>query len=186
MTPSQSWPRRNTLVYGRPGEGRRRSNRKSLWLLPVKSFSCRSDGWRGGEGPEGPGQGGGGGGQEEGGGAAEHPSLFGPSAAAPRPQGQGYRAAGQWEIIWSVKDLQYLQVVAQLARSSALPSSSRNFHHGRLYNYVLPAPRVSWSSPLPPRGPGGPAWLTATELQDRPDVLQDKVLYVPVYSCIQL
>ena len=38
------------------------------------------------------------------------------------------------------------------------------------------SPGVTWASSLPPRGSGGgPAWLTATELQDREDVLQDKV-----------
>ena len=34
------------------------------------------------------------------------------------------------------------------------------------------SPGVTWASSLPPRGSGGgPAWLTATELQDREDVL---------------
>ena len=35
---------------------------------------------------------------------------------------------------------------------------------------------VTWSTTLPPRGHGGgPAWLTASELEDREDILQDKV-----------
>ena len=66
-------------------------------------------------------------------------------------------------------------MVAQLGKTTVLQPQSRNFQHGRLYNYVLPPPRVTWKTTEPPRGPGGPAWLTASELQDRPEVLQDKV-----------
>ena len=77
-----------------------------------------------------------------------------------------------------------LQIVAQLGRTSLLRPSSRNFDHGRLYNYVLPAPRVTWRSKEPPRGSGGPGWLTATEQRDRPEVLQDKVRYLAhLLSC---
>ena len=36
-------------------------------------------------------------------------------------------------------------------------------------------PGVTWSSLLPPRGSTGPSWLTASEMEDREDVLQDKV-----------
>ena len=74
--------------------------------------------------------------------------------------------------------------MAQLGRTSLLRPSSRNFDHGRLYNYVLPAPRVTWRSKEPPRGSGGPGWLTATEQRDRPEVLQDKVRYLAhLLSC---
>ena len=35
---------------------------------------------------------------------------------------------------------------------------------------------MTWSTPLPPRGSGGgPAWLTASQMEDREEVLQDKV-----------
>jgi hypothetical protein len=77
------------------------------------------------------------------------------------------------------KEASRREILALLTKKPFQKPGSANFCHGRLKHFLPDlSPRVSWSSPLPPRGPGGPAWLTATELQDRPEVLQDKVSYV--------
>ena len=68
------------------------------------------------------------------------------------------------------------EILSLLARKPFQKPESTNFCHGRLKHFLpTSAPRTTWSSQAPPRGPGGPAWLTASELQDRPEVLQDKV-----------
>jgi NAD-dependent SIR2 family protein deacetylase len=84
-------------------------------------------------------------------------------------------------------------VLEVLARTPRHLPEQPDFVHGRLKHYgpdkvlfpvrcrhrAFQGPNVTWSSALPPRGSGaGPAWLTASELEDREEVLQDKVRYL--------
>ena len=70
------------------------------------------------------------------------------------------------------------KILAQLARQPPLEPGSRNFYHGRIYNYILPPPEVTWVSKHPPRNKDSPKWLSASEFSDRFDVMLDKVQYL--------
>ena len=37
------------------------------------------------------------------------------------------------------------RILLQLSKQTDLESHSRNIYHGKIYNYVLPAPRVFWT-----------------------------------------
>ena len=43
------------------------------------------------------------------------------------------------------------KIVAQLSKKKSLEPKCRNFFHGRLYNYVLPAPKVTESNQVETR-----------------------------------
>ena len=70
------------------------------------------------------------------------------------------------------------KILAQLAKQLSLEPGSRNIYHGRIYNYVLPPPVVTWVSKQPSRGKTCPAWLTASEFSDGFAVMLDKVQYL--------
>ena len=40
------------------------------------------------------------------------------------------------------------KILAQLSKQKMLDQASRNFHHGRLYNYVLPQPSKNYNKKL--------------------------------------
>ena len=58
------------------------------------------------------------------------------------------------------------EILGVLARKGFQVAESTNFYHGRL-KYFLPhlKPRIISASKAAPRGPGGPSWVTASELQ---------------------
>ena len=58
------------------------------------------------------------------------------------------------------------EILGVLARKGFQVAESTNFYHGRL-KYFLPhlKPRITLASKAAPRGPGGPSWVTASELQ---------------------
>ena len=64
-----------------------------------------------------------------------------------------------------------------LSKTKFLAPDSPGFFHGRLYRTFPPAPRVVWQSEERPRADQDTdqAWLTASEFQDSPSTLQDKV-----------
>ena len=62
------------------------------------------------------------------------------------------------------------RILLQLSKQADLESHNRNIYHGKIYNYVLPAPRVFWTRRT--------QVSTVTELLDRLDVVEDKVLYL--------
>ena len=65
-----------------------------------------------------------------------------------------------------------------LARSPAMTPDHHNFYHGRLKHYPPHSdPRVTQESSEAPRGSVSP-WLSQTEYQERPGVLQDKLHYL--------
>ena len=83
------------------------------------------------------------------------------------------------------KEASRREILSLLAKKPFQKPESTNFCHGR-FKHFLPnlEPRVTWRSKEPPRGSGGPGWLTATEQRDRPEVLQDKVRYLAhLLSC---
>ena len=77
------------------------------------------------------------------------------------------------------------KIVAQLAKKKSLEPKCRNFFHGRLYNYVLPAPKVTESNQVSVRLYGDTKKFRIMhflnippQLLDRQDVVMDKVLYL--------
>ena len=38
------------------------------------------------------------------------------------------------------------KILLQLSKQNNLDSQSRNIYHGKIYNYVLPAPRIAWTN----------------------------------------
>ena len=38
------------------------------------------------------------------------------------------------------------KILLQLSKQNNLDRQSRNIYHGKIYNYVLPAPRVAWTN----------------------------------------
>ena len=38
------------------------------------------------------------------------------------------------------------KILVQLSKQNNLDRQSRNIYHGKIYNYVLPAPRIFWTS----------------------------------------
>ena len=74
----------------------------------------------------------------------------------------------------SHKRTEYLR---QLQRAGPLQSDSPALPHGRLYHDCPPAaPLTLWLSRDKPRsGQESPAWVTASEYEDRPGALGEKV-----------
>ena len=68
------------------------------------------------------------------------------------------------------------EVLKHLSQTRFLPPDSPALFHGRLYKSSPPAPGVSWSSGDNPRHDHTtPDWITASEYQDAPAVINDKV-----------
>ena len=68
------------------------------------------------------------------------------------------------------------EIQRHLSKTKFLAPDSPGFFHGRLYRTFPPAPKVAWQSPDKPRDDQeAEAWLTASEFQDSPITLQDKV-----------
>ena len=65
------------------------------------------------------------------------------------------------------------RILLQLSKQNDLDSQSRNIYHGKVYNYVLPAPRTVWTCSTQSR-----SGRNMSEMLDRQDVLADKVLYL--------
>ena len=69
-------------------------------------------------------------------------------------------------------------MLKQLTQTKFLNPDNSAIFHGRLYKSCPPSPSVTWASGEKPRADmsdGSPEWLTATEYQDVPRALTDKV-----------
>ena len=68
------------------------------------------------------------------------------------------------------------EIQRHLSKTKFLAPDSPGFFHGRLYRTLPSAPKVVWQSQDRPRDDQETEpWLTATEFQDSPSTLQDKV-----------
>jgi NAD-dependent SIR2 family protein deacetylase len=69
------------------------------------------------------------------------------------------------------------EMEALLRRDASLSPDNPRFFHGRAYPAETEPPRAVWTSAQAPRDDhgDGPAWLTATEYEDAPKVLEQKV-----------